>query len=179
MKEIKELNEIKKGDLFGIKLKSIDRLSITSNNTNEFGYNFCVNHDRYEKIEDQYLICMYLGGGLAREFYTSIILNVFGMDNNDIFYISENYSEFKKQYEKAQRNPLSIIMDDNTIYKVDNDYYKKVSNNKKYEKDIKLTLNFLNRQAQEKLKRQYNEIIENLSEEELNEEKSYNLKKTL
>lgn len=179
MKEIKNLSEIKKGDLFGIKLNSIDRLSIISNNTDEFGYNFCTSHDRYEKIEDQYLICMYLGGGLAREFYTSLILNVFGIDNNDIFYISENYIEFKKQYDKAQRNPLSIIMDDNTIYKVDNEYYKKVANNKKYESDIKMTLRFLNRQAQEKLKKQYNEIIENSYNDALIEDKTYNLKKTL
>ena len=173
MESIENKNVIKKGDLFVIKFDELKKLSIKEDTQSEFGYKLYGVSGINEKLKNEYLVCLYLGYGLARESLTSTIFNIIGIDDINICSNCNNYIDFFNKCNKALRYPLSVIIDDNTkLYTINNYYYK---NKNKAKNEVKLSIRAAQQITKKEIIKKINEIKEVT---EKDENLTYNLKKT-
>jgi len=143
-------NKLKKGDLFQIKVDSLERLTIINSNDNNYEYKLSSKKSTNEKIKNQYLTCIYLGDGLAREYITSTIFNIIGIDDVNICSNCNSYVDFLNKYNRAIRYPLLSNIDDKAKFESIN--RQLVSNN---ESDIKLFIKSLETTARNELLNKY------------------------
>lgn len=181
----------KKGEYFVYKANNIRKFVIDEQSQH---YNYVLS-DMYidnEKLDDRYLLFIYLGDGLAREISSStifnlIMLNDYKEDNllvkvpGYLNYSNEDYKNFYRGYKKVLRNPLLIktsqYFKKKSIYEVD-DEVKEILQKNNY-KDLSKIISLLNSTAQYKLQTQFNQIINDDYAKAFKENIKYTLKKTL
>ena len=142
-----------KGEYFIYKIDKLNKFVFDSEN----GYKLLNKKIDEDTLKNKYIVFLYLGNGLAREYYTSIIFNVI----DDVNYNCNDYLDFLKKFEKALRHPLSIsINEDTNLYSVDKNFQKKLKNYNVDPKKIKLTIKSLENQAKKELLDEINYTIE-------------------
>jgi len=186
MEEFKNIP--KKGQLFIYSAYNISDIVIKNK---ENDYMLTNGKIKYDLLKHKYLIFIYLGDGLAREYFSSKIFNVVITDNFDQKNILnkiptfEDYntskSDFYKDYKRVLKHSLllhSLSYDySKKMFKLDSDMKNKILNDKD-EDQIVETIEQLELLSKTNLINQMNKIINNDYKSALEENRRLKLKKT-